>query len=174
MTMRLLRGPLAAGHPVRRLARSRAGSTNTRARRFEGRREHRGKQEHPTQFPLKPKHKVELLSLGLVNHRTAEAEGGLGHVSQRMAINGHRVGKKGSQVTTFWARWMDRPRGAQGKGCTIIGKLREPVSFGWVLVCLCQTRAPPIPDPLVTSRIKNGYGVFIPKSVSGSGEAVFR
>ena len=61
-----------------------------------------------------------------------------------------------------------------GEGVHDNGKLREPVSFGWVLVCLCQTRAPPSPDPLVTSRIKNGYGVFIPKSVSGSGEAVFR
>ncbi len=83
--------------------------------------------------------------------------------------------KERSQVTTFWARRMNRPRGAQGKGRTKNGKLREPVSFWWVLVCVYSSaRVPPSPDPLVTSRIKNGYGVFIPKSVSGSGEAVFR
>ena len=32
------------------------------------------------------------------------------------------IGLKGrSQVTTFWARWTDRPRGIQEKECTITG-----------------------------------------------------
>ena len=70
--------------------------------------------------------------------------------------------KERSQVTTFWARWSDRPRGAQGKGRTENGKLREPVSSWWVLVCLCQTRVPPSPDPLVTSRLQTVSGYLYP------------
>ena len=67
----------------------------TRAIGLEGRSEHRGKQGHPTQFPLKPKHEVELQSLraGKPPNR-GDRRGGVGHVSQRMVINGHRVERK--------------------------------------------------------------------------------
>ena len=70
--------------------------------------------------------------------------------------------KERSQVTTFSPRWSDRPRGAQGKGRTQIGKLREPVSSWWVLACLCQTRVALSPDPLVTSRLQTVSGYLYP------------
>ena len=75
--------------------------------------------ERPTQFPLKPKRKVLEISLRAVSeHRTAEAKGSRTCIS----TDGNQWPsglKERSQVTIFWARWRDRPRGAQGKGCTI-------------------------------------------------------
>jgi hypothetical protein len=88
------------------------------------------KQGHPTHFLLKPKHRA-------------------------LRLSGH---KERPQVMTFWrGGWtgLEVPRGRVHDN----EKKREPVSFGWVLVCLCQTRVPANPDPLVTSRPKNGYGV---------------
>ena len=71
--------------------------------------------------------------------------------------------KERSQVTIFWARWYDRPRGAQGKGRTQIGKLREPVSSWWVLVCVYSSAHVPLsPDPLVTSRLQTVSGYLYP------------
>ena len=71
--------------------------------------------------------------------------------------------KERSQVTIFWARWSDRPRGAQGKGRTQIGKLREPVSSWWVLVCVYSSAHVPLsPDPLVTSRLQTVSGYLYP------------
>ena len=49
-----------------------------------------------------------------------------------------------------------------GEGVHVNGKLREPVSFGWVLVCLCQTHVPPSLDPLVTSRLQTVSGYLYP------------
>ena len=43
------------------------------------------------------------------------------------------------------------------------GKLREPVSFGWVLVCVYSSaHVPPSPDPLVTSRLQTVSGYLYP------------
>ena len=52
------------------------------------------------------------------------------------------------------------PRGVERP--SYVRELRLPVSFWWVLVCLCQTHAPLSPDPLVTSRLQTVSGYLYP------------
>ena len=93
--------------------------------------------------------------------------------SQRMVINGHRVERKITSHDLFGA--VEGPASWRpGEGVHDTGKLREPAAFG-VGACLSvsNTRST-MPRPTGDLPTINGFGVFIPKSVSGSGEAVFQ
>ena len=89
-----------------------------------------------------------------------------------MEINGHRDERKVTSHDLFGA--VDGPASWRpGEGVHDTGKT-EGASGVWVGACLSvsNTRST-MPRPTGDLPTTNGFGVFIPKSVSGSGEAVF-
>ena len=82
-----------------------------------------------------------------------------------MAINGHRAERKGHKSRPL-ARWMDRPRGAQGQGHPITGEISGANSGSqWFLLVgrligISVLLTPLV--PLATSRLQTVSGYLYP------------